>query len=288
MKDTIFSPNFSLNFKGNLRVYKHPIVMGIINTTPDSFYTESRQTTEADILETVSTMIDEGVDIIDIGGYSSRPGADNISTEEELSRVLLPIKRIKSNFPDLIISIDTFRSEVAEQAIFSGADMINDISGGHADQNMLNIAAQYQSPICLMHMKGTPQNMQNKTDYNHLISDLIFYFSTQIKTARAIGISDIIIDPGLGFSKNLDQNYEVVNHLSQLAILDCPILVGASRKSMLTKLLDIRPDQALNATTAINVIALLNGSKILRVHDVKAAKEAVKIVSKTLSSSPSE
>jgi len=281
VKDTIFSPDFSLNFKGNLRVYKQPIVMGIINSTPDSFYLESRVDSTKNLLSRVEQMINEGVEIIDIGGYSSRPGAAHISINEEIDRVSSLIQNVKSEFPDCLISIDTFRAEVAEIAISAGADMINDISGGQADIEMFNIAAKNSVPICLMHLKGTPQNMHLSTDYNNLISDLLSYFSTQIKLAKQAGIKDIIIDPGFGFSKTLDQNYQLVNMLEQFKLFNLPILIGVSRKSMLYKLLESTPQEALNATTALHMLTLMKGAKLLRVHDVKAAYETIQIFSKS-------
>ncbi len=256
--------------------------MGIINSTPDSFYAESRKASIQNILSTTEEMINDGADIIDIGGYSSRPGAQHISTEEEIDRVIPSIKAIKSTFPDTIVSIDTFRSEVANAAILAGADMINDISGGISDPDIFNIAANHKAPVCIMHMRGTPQNMQSQTQYDYLLSDLILFFSRQVNLAKNAGVNDIIIDPGFGFSKTTDQNYELLNSLKQLKIINLPLLVGISRKSMLYKFLEIVPEEALNATTTANVIALINGANILRVHDVKPAKEAIQILSKTL------
>ncbi len=279
MKDTIFSPNFSLNFKGNLRVFEHPIVMGILNATPDSFY-ESSRLNEDTLLLKVQKMVDEKVDIIDIGGFSSRPGADFVTEEEELSRVLPTIQSIHKNFPSIMLSIDTFRAKVADQALSKGASIVNDISGGREESSILDIASKHQAPFIMMHMRGTATNMMKNTNYSNLISDLGLYFSTQIALAKKAGVKDIIIDPGLGFSKTLDQNYEVIKQLSQLKELGFPILIGASRKSMLNKLLGISAKEALNATSVINTIACLNGASILRVHDVKEAKEAIAIVKK--------
>ena len=261
MKDTIFSPNLSLNFKGILRVYKHPIVMAIINTTPDSFYDKSRHNNVQSCLEIAKKMIDDGAEILDIGGYSSRPGAIDISIDEEINRVVPVITALKQKFPDQIISIDTFRTEVAEAAIDAGATMINDITGGFNNTSIYELAAKAKTPYIMMHMRGTPQDMQSHLDYNLLTSEILQFFSTQINIARASGLIDIIIDPGIGFSKSLDQNYELIKNLKDFLMLNQPILIGVSRKSLLYKLLNITPDKALNATTSLNTIAILNGAK---------------------------
>ena len=253
--------------------------MGILNATPDSFY-ESSRLNEDTLLLKVQKMVDEKVDIIDIGGFSSRPGADFVTEEEELSRVLPTIQSIHKNFPSIMLSIDTFRAKVADQALSIGASIVNDISGGCEESSILDIASKHQAPFIMMHMRGTATNMMKNTNYSNLISDLGLYFSTQIALAKKAGVKDIIIDPGLGFSKTLDQNYEVIKQLSQLKELGFPILIGASRKSMLNKLLGISAKEALNATSVINTIACLNGASILRVHDVKEAKEAIAIVKK--------
>lgn len=254
--------------------------MGIINTTPDSFFEDSRKNSMTEITTQVTKFITEGVNIIDIGGYSSRPGAKDISEKEELQRVLPAIQAIRASFPDILISIDTFRANVAEKALLEGANIINDISGGQAEPNIFKISAKHNAPFIMMHMKGTPQIMQKNTDYNHLIKDLILFFSNQIKLARTHGVKDIIIDPGLGFSKTLDQNYEIIVKLELFKTLNHPILIGASRKSMLYNLLNINASESLNATSIINTISLLNGANILRVHDVKEAVEAKLITSK--------
>ncbi len=280
MKDTTFSSNFSLNFKGILRVYKHPIVMGIINATPDSFYDKSRHQSLKSSINTARQMIIEGAEILDIGGYSSRPGAEHISESEETTRVIPIIESIKSEFPNQIVSIDTFRTSVAAEAINAGADMINDISGGFDNPEIYELSAKNKTPYVMMHMKGNPQNMQFKAQYNNLFSELIHYFSTQIDVARKFGLKDIIIDPGIGFSKTVDQNYQLIKDLHNFSILNCPLLIGISRKSLINKLLDITPKEALNATTSLNTVSLMNGANILRVHDVKEAVEAVKIFSK--------
>ena len=280
MKDTIFNSNITLNCQGKLIEFNTPLIMGIINTTPDSFFEDSRTQSIDLILKQVSQFINEGVDVVDIGGYSSRPGADDVTEQEEINRILPAIIAIRKAHPNLIISIDTFRPTVAEVALKNGANIINDISGGLLDTSIFKIASDYTAPYIMMHMKGTPKNMQNNTQYQHLIKDLVYFFSKQIQLAQQFGVKDIIIDPGLGFSKTLDQNYEIIEHLDLFKVLEKPILIGASRKSMLYKLLDITPKEALNATTIINTIALLNGANILRVHDVKEAVEVKKIVEK--------
>ena len=276
MKDTIFNSNITLNYQGKLIEFDTPIIMGIVNTTPDSFYEGSRVESTNQIIEQVNQFVKEGVDIIDVGGYSSRPGADEVSEEEEINRILPAIKLIRQTFKNLLISIDTFRPNVAKIALENGANIINDISGGQFDEQIFNIASTYSAPYIMMHMRGTPQNMQNNTHYEQLIKELVYFFSKQIQTAQKNGVKDIIIDPGLGFSKTLEQNYEIIKHLDLFKVLDKPILIGASRKSMLYKLLDISADESLNATTVINTIALLNGANILRVHDVKEAVELKK------------
>jgi len=280
VKDTVFSSEITLNCQGILHEFPNPLIMGIINTTPDSFFADSRKNSKPEIITQVSSFIQAGASIIDIGGYSSRPGAKDISETEEIQRVLPAIEAIRTNFPNTLISIDTFRASVAKQAIHKGANIINDISGGQADPNIFNISSNYSAPYIMMHMKGTPLNMQKNTDYKHLIKDLILFFSNQIKLAKKSGVKDIIIDPGLGFSKTLNQNYEIIAKLDLFKTLEQPILIGASRKSMLYNLLNIKASESLNATSIINTISLLNGANILRLHDVKEAMEAQLITSK--------
>ncbi|MDA7803400.1 dihydropteroate synthase [Crocinitomix sp.] len=263
------------NCKGILMEFPKPIVMGILNTTPDSFYAKSRATNLEKSLQAGNKMIEEGATIIDVGGYSSRPGADDISIREEMDRVLPVISFLKLSHPKTLISIDTFRSEVAEAAIEKGADIINDISGGQIDERILSVAAKYDTPYILMHMRGTPQDMMQKTTYSNLLEEVAYYFSERIQLARTAGIKDIILDPGFGFSKTLDQNYDLMGKLDLLNTLDCPLLVGVSRKSMIYKKLNIDMNDSLNGTTALNTIALMKGAQILRVHDVKEAVEAV-------------
>ncbi len=271
---------WTLNIKGKLLTIDGPEVMGVINVTPDSFYTGSRKRTEDQILAEAEMMIREGARFVDIGGYSSRPGAEHISEDEEMNRVIGSIEALHKAFPDLIISIDTFRSGVADQAIAAGASVINDISGGDLDDEMVEIVKKHRVPYIMMHMKGTPQNMKEKTQYEDLVKEIIYSFSSKIRGLSGMGISDIIIDPGFGFAKNIDQNFELLSRLDALNIVGRPVLVGLSRKSMIYKTLNIDPEEALNGTTVVNTLALLKGASILRVHDVKEAVEVVKLVNR--------
>lgn len=254
--------------------------MGILNITPDSFFSESRIQTEEKILQTVEGMLKEGATFIDIGGYSSRPGAADVSAEEEMQRVLPAVELILKHHPDTLISIDTFRAEVAQKGIKSGAALINDISAGSLDENMMKVVAEFQVPYIMMHMRGTPQNMQEFNEYKDLTQEVIYYFSEKVAEARTYGINDIIIDPGFGFSKNITQNFELLNKMELLITLELPVLVGLSRKSTIYKTLNCNPGEALNGTTVLNTIALQKGAGILRVHDVKEAMEAVELVSR--------
>jgi dihydropteroate synthase len=278
VKDTIFYPNLTLNVKGILREFTKPVVMGILNTTPDSFYEQSRVTSSDEVLKKAAVMIEEGAEILDIGGYSSRPGAMEIPVEEELRRTTEVIRAVKIAFPEILISIDTFRSEVAAAAVLAGADIINDISGGMADPKILEVAGQFQCPYILMHMRGTPQTMMHETNYANLLEDVEIYFRNQVEKAKGFGIKEVILDLGFGFSKTTDQNYLLLKNLEYFQSLNCPILVGISRKSLIYKSLNQTAEDSLNGTTVLNTIALLNGAQILRVHDVKAAVEAVKLV----------
>ena len=252
--------------------------MGILNITPDSFYDGGKYKNEADILFQTEKMLNEGATFIDVGAYSSRPGAAHISEKEELKRILPVIDLLVKYFPEIIISVDTFRSEIAKKTIENGAAIINDISGGKMDEKMFQTVAELQVPYILMHMLGTPQNMQQNTVYEDVTKDIIRFFSEQIFKLHQLKMNDIIIDMGFGFGKTLQHNYEILSNLALFKNLDAPILIGISRKSMLYKPLDITANEALNATTAANTIALLNGANILRVHDVKEAVEAIKIV----------
>jgi len=267
----------TINCKGELIDLSTPKVMGILNITPDSFYDGGLYKNENEILKQAETMLNEGATFIDIGGYSSRPGADHVSEEIELSRVVPTIELLSKQFPDAILSIDTFRSKIAKKAVEAGAAIVNDISAGQIDTNMLATVGQLGVPYIMMHMKGTPQNMQQHIEYDDLVKDLNFYFSERIAKARTHHINDVIIDPGFGFSKTLEQNYALINKLELLKLSGLPILVGVSRKSMIYKLLNTTPEKALNGTTSLHTIALLKGASILRVHDVKEAVECISI-----------
>ncbi|MCL4125881.1 UNVERIFIED_CONTAM: hypothetical protein GTU68_044580 [Idotea baltica] len=256
--------------------------MGILNITPDSFYDGGKYKNESDILSQTEKMLTEGATFIDVGAYSSRPGAAHISEEEELKRIIPVVNLIVKEFPDSMISVDTFRSKVAQETIYNGAAIINDISGGNMDTKMFETVANLQVPYILMHMLGTPQNMQKNPIYDDVTKDIISFFAAQIYKLHQLKLNDIIIDVGFGFGKTINHNFEILKNLSLFKSLDAPILAGVSRKSMLYKTLDISAQEALNATTAANTIALLNGATILRVHDVKEAVEAVKIVSHIL------
>lgn len=277
VEDSYFSVKHTIRVGDKLLLMNEPWVMGIINCTPDSFYENSRYQNLNSILEVARKQISEGAKILDLGGYSSRQGAKSVSIEEEIARTAPSIQAIRAEFPEIIISIDTFRSEVAEAAIQAGANIINDISGGEIDPKIWEIAAKYQCPYILMHMRGTPETMQTLTDYTHLFNDIVLYFSTKIAQLHAIGVKDILLDPGFGFAKTVEQNYPLLHALSDFKFLQKPLLVGISRKSMIYKKLDITPQEALNGTTVLNTLALQKGATILRVHDVKEAVEAVRL-----------
>lgn len=269
------------NIKGNLFNFDMPKIMGILNITPDSFYDGGKYLDIEGALERVNAMLAEGADVIDIGGYSSRPGAGEVSVQEELDRLLPVIEQIVSNFPQAVISIDTFRAQVAAEAIRSGAHIINDIGGGNLDNQMFTTIAGLKVPYILMHSRGTPKTMQQQTGYNDLIKDILADLSEKVALLRALDVKDIIIDPGFGFAKTLDQNYELLNRIDELKILGLPILGALSRKSMIYKLLEISPEEALNGTTVLNTLLLIKGVNIIRVHDVRAANEVRKLVQKT-------
>lgn len=275
------TPKITLNCKGQLITLEKPVVMGILNITPDSFYDGGKHVFIAEALKQTEKMLSEGAVFIDIGAYSSRSGAIDISVEEELARLLPVIEAVTKHFPEAIISIDTFRSTVARQSILAGAHMINDIASGDDDAEMMNTVAELQVPYIMMHKKGTPQNMQLNPHYEDVVLEVIQYFTAKLTTARAAGIKDIIIDPGFGFGKNLQHNYTLLNRMADLRLFELPILAGLSRKSMLQKVIGTDALHALNSTTAANTIALLNGAKILRVHDVKEAIECINIVNAT-------
>lgn len=257
-----------------------PKVMGILNSTPNSFYDGGKYSNDISILNQVEKMLAEGATFIDIGAYSSKPSAEFVSEEEEISRLILMIQLVLNDFPDALISVDTFRANVAKAGIQNGACIINDISAGSLDDKMMQTVAQLQVPYVMMHMKGNPQTMQSLAHYENVTKEMLFYFSEKVSEARSFGINDLIIDPGFGFAKTLEQNFEVMNNLELFQMLELPMLVGVSRKSMIYKTLETEPDFALNGTTVLNTIALQKGANILRVHDVKEAMEAIKLVSK--------
>ncbi|WP_299099364.1 dihydropteroate synthase [uncultured Winogradskyella sp.] len=265
----------NINCKGKLIDLSMPKVMGILNVTPDSFFDGGKYKDETEILNQVETMLKHQATFIDIGGYSSRPNADDVSEAEELSRVLPVIELILKHFPNILISIDTFRSEVAKQSVEAGAALVNDISAGQLDSNMLAVVGKLSVPYIMMHMKGTPKTMQQQTQYTDLTKEVISYFAERIEAAHQEKINDIIVDPGFGFAKTTEQNFELLNQLELLQMLDKPILAGISRKSMIYKTLNSTSQEALNGTTALHMVALQKGAKLLRVHDVKEAMECI-------------
>jgi dihydropteroate synthase len=270
-----------INAGGKLLDLEIPKVMGILNITPDSFYKGSRYNTNEELLRAATRMLEEGADILDIGGYSSRPGAKNISLEEEGTRVLKAIKLISKELPDAIISIDTFRADIARKAVTEcGAHIINDISGGDADSKMFSIVQNLNVPYIMMHMKGEPGNMQIKPVYEDVVADILKWFGERIIKLQSAGLKDIILDPGFGFGKTIDHNFELLSRLGDFSIAGLPVLAGISRKSMIWKTLNISADEALNGTTALNAIAIFNGADILRVHDVKEAVQTIKLIDK--------
>ena len=268
---------FTLNCKGKLLVIDKPIVMGIINATPDSFYEGSRFPTTDDILRQAEKIMTEEGDIIDIGGQSTRPRSERVSDGEELKRVIGPVEAIHRTFPEALISIDTYHSIVARECVDAGASIVNDISSGNFDKDMLSTVAALKVPYVIMHMKGTPETMQQHTNYHNLVRDVLDFFIQKKEECRSAGIHDIIIDPGFGFAKTIQQNFELLRSLSIFKMFEAPLLAGISRKSSVYKTLSVSPEEALNGTTALNTIALTNGANILRVHDVKEAKEVIKL-----------
>ncbi len=268
----------TINCKGKLIDLLTPKVMGIINLTPDSFYDGGKLGSEKEIIYQAEKMLKEGATFLDLGGYSSRPGANFVSEADELNRVLPAVKILIKEFPNVNLSIDTFRSKIAKTCIENGACMINDISAGLLDPQMLEVIANYQVPLVMMHMRGTPETMMLNTNYENLTNDILYFFSERIAKARALGINDIIVDPGFGFSKKLDQNFELFNDLELFSFLNTPILIGISRKSMIQKTLNISATESLNGTTALHAIALQKGVSILRVHDVKEAFETISLL----------
>lgn len=268
----------TLNLRGRLLELREPQIMGILNVTPDSFYSDSRTPDEAHITERVHQMMDEGADMIDIGGYSSRPGADDVTPEEEMDRLRRGLRIVRKLYPEVPVSVDTFRADVARMCIEEeGADIINDISGGMMDRQMFRTVARLGVPYILMHMQGTPDTMQVAPHYDNLRREVMLYFAERIDRLCQMGAKDIIVDPGFGFGKTLEHNYELMNHLEDFAVFNLPLLVGISRKSMIYKLTGGTPQTSLNGTTVLNTISLVKGAHILRVHDVKAAAEAKQI-----------
>ncbi|WP_337482389.1 dihydropteroate synthase [Prevotellamassilia timonensis] len=268
----------TLNLRGRLLELREPQIMGILNVTPDSFYSDSRTPDEAHITERVRQMMDEGADMIDIGGYSSRPGADDVTPEEEMDRLRRGLRIVRKLYPEVPVSVDTFRADVARMCIEEeGADIINDISGGMMDRQMFRTVARLGVPYILMHMQGTPDTMQVAPHYDNLRREVMLYFAERIDRLCQMGAKDIIVDPGFGFGKTLEHNYELMNHLEDFAVFNLPLLVGISRKSMIYKLTGGTPQTSLNGTTVLNTISLVKGAHILRVHDVKAAAEAKQI-----------
>lgn len=277
-KDTFFYPKTTLNCNGKLLDVSNPLVMGILNLTPDSFYDGGSNLSELEILQKTEQMLAEGATIIDLGAVSTKPGAKMVSLEEERNRIFSVLKQLIKQFPDAIFSIDTFRSEIAYEAVQEGAHIINDISGGSLDAKMFDVVGKLNVPYILMHMQGTPQNMQLNPSYENVVTEVYKYFYKKIQSAKQAGIKDIILDPGFGFGKTVEHNYKLLKELSYFLHLDCMLLIGVSRKAMINKVLNCSSKNALNGTTTVNTIALLNGAQILRVHDVKQAVEAIKIV----------
>ena len=268
-----------INVNGSLLDLSQPRVMGILNVTPDSFYAGSRTQTEAEIVRRVKQIVSEGAAIIDIGAYSSRPNADNVSSREEMERLRMGLKILFEIQPDAVVSVDTFRADVARMCVEEyGVAIINDIAAGEMDANMFHTVAALNVPYIMMHMQGTPQSMQQHPHYDNLLKEVFLYFAHKVQQLRDLGVKDIILDPGFGFGKTMEHNYELLSHLEEFRIFELPLLVGVSRKSMIYRLLDITPQEALNGTTVLDTICLLKGADILRVHDVKEAVETVRIV----------
>jgi dihydropteroate synthase len=279
-ESNFFSTKFTLNLHGRLLDLSVPKVMGVLNVTPDSFYDGGRFIGEKEVLRHAQRMLEEGADIIDIGGYSTRPGAEEIPVDEEKRRTLGAVKAIRKEFPDAALSIDTFRSEVAFACLQEGVALINDVSGGSLDEQMFKVVSNAKVPYILMHMRGTPQTMISQNQYENLNLDIIGWLQGRIDKLSSLGVKDIIIDPGIGFAKSIQQNFNIVNHLDVYRILDRPLLIGVSRKSLIWRTLKVTADQALNGTTVLNTVALMKGASILRVHDVKEAVETIKLYTK--------
>ena len=274
---------FTLNCRGRLLVIESPLVMGIINATPDSFYEGSRFMGGEKILQQAAIMLKEGADILDIGGQSTRPGSIQLNEEEELSRIIEPLELLHKHFPEAIISVDTYHSKVVKEAVSAGASIVNDISGGNLDENMLSTVGKLRVPYICMHMQGKPQTMQREPHYENVTREVLDFFIKKMDDCKKAGIHDVIIDPGFGFGKTIKHNFELLKNFSVFKMLEKPLLAGISRKSTIYKTLGVSANDALNGTTVLNTIALLNGANILRVHDVMEAKEAVKLVGETFS-----
>ncbi|GMQ24489.1 dihydropteroate synthase [Algoriphagus sp. oki45] len=280
-EDKLFLQKYTLQIKGRLLSLKKPIVMGILNLTPDSFFEGSRvKISKEQVLTKASQMVNEGADILDLGGYSTRPGAVDISVSEEIDRVVPPIEWIKEAYPEMLISLDTFRSQVAKKGIEAGADLINDVSAGNIDPEILPVVAESGLPYIAMHMRGTPQTMKGLSDYSDLIPEILYYFAEKVDLFKKLGIKDVILDPGFGFAKTAEQGFHLLKNWTLFRSLGLPVLAGISRKSMIYKTLDVTASEALNGTTALHMVALQQGVNILRVHDVKEAKETIKLYEK--------
>lgn len=279
-KNTIFSTKTTFNCRGRLLDLSAPVVMGIVNVTPDSFYDGGKLNTEKDLLVHTEKMLKSGAGILDVGGMSSRPGANVVTEEEELTRVIPAIDTISKHFPGAIISVDTWRSKVVREAVDHGASMANDISAGELDENLWTTVAALKLPYVLMHMKGIPADMQSDPQYDDVVKEVFEFFRHKMLKLNAMGIHDIILDPGFGFGKTVEHNFQLLRHLHTFQMFGLPILAGVSRKSMICKVLKINPEKALNGTTVLNAVALLNGASILRVHDVKEAKETIQLIKK--------
>ena len=271
------SQSITINVGGRLVSFDEPQVMGILNVTPDSFFATSRCRSEGEIRQRVCQIRQEGATMVDIGAYSSRPGAEDVSKDEELRRLLPAIDIVREEWPEAVVSVDTFRAEVARKAVEAGADIVNDISGGEMDKEMFSAVSELHVPYILMHMQGTPKDMQVEPKYENLMCEVFRSLGERVEALHEMGVADIILDPGFGFGKTMTQNYEMMARLEEFRLLGCPLLVGVSRKSMIYRLLNTMPEESLNGTTALNMIALMKGADILRVHDVKEAVEAIKI-----------
>ena len=281
-KDTFFSHKQSLICGGRILHFRQPLIMGILNITPDSFYHGSRLMDTENILKSVSEMISEGADILDVGAYSSRPGSDGIPAKEEMQRLETALEIIRKTHPDILISVDTFRPEIASMVVNDfNVNMINDISGGDMDTGMFDTVAGLQVPYVMMHMKGKPSDMQEYAIYTDVVKEIIHHFSEKLRQLNKLGVNDIIIDPGFGFAKTIEQNYQILKQLEAFHIFNQPLMVGISRKSMIYRVLGTDPSEALNGSTVLHAIALMKGANILRVHDVKEARETIKLVGKT-------